>query len=65
MLVNIERGNAHVLKKWLIARYGILVREATNFRGLDNHYFRVSARTPEDDDRLVEALKTYLQSPED
>ena len=65
MLVNIERGNAHDLKKWLIARYGILVREATNFRGLDNHYFRVSARTPEDDDRLVEALKTYLQSPED
>ena len=65
MLVNIEQGNAHGLKKWLIARYGILVREATNFRGLDNHYFRVSARTPEDDDRLVEALKTYLQSPED
>ena len=65
MLVNIDRGNVHDLKKWLVARYGILIREASNFRGLDNHYFRVTARTPEDDDRLVEALKAYLQSPED
>ena len=64
MLVNIERGNAHDLKKWLIANYGILIREASNFRSLDNHCFRVTARTPEDDDRLVEAIKTYLKSPE-
>lgn len=64
MLVNINHGNVHDLKQWLIDRYGILIRDASNFRSLDTHCFRVTARTPEDDDRLVEAIKAYLDSPE-
>ena len=64
MLVNINHGNANALdlKQWLIDRYGILIREASNFRSLDNHCFRVTARTPEENDRLVEAIKAYLDS---
>ena len=62
MLVNISRASANDLKQWLIDHYGILIREASNFRGLDNHCFRVTARTPEEDDRLVEAIKEYLKS---
>ncbi len=62
MLVNIDHGDTHDLKKWLIDHYGILIRDASNFRSLDNHCFRVTARTPEEDDRLVEALNEYLNS---
>lgn len=62
MLVNINRASANDLKQWLIDHYGILIREASNFRGLDNHCFRVTARTPEEDDRFVEAIKEYLKS---
>ena len=66
MLVNISHGSANALhlKQWLIDHYGILIREASNFRSLDTHCFRVTARTPEDDDRLVEAIKAYLDSLE-
>ena len=60
MLVNIDRGNTIELKKWLIDHYGILIRDASNFRGLDDHCFRVTAQTPEEDDILVEALKDFL-----
>lgn len=62
MLVNTDRGNTPDMKRWLIENYGILIRDASNFRGLDNHCFRVTARTPEDDDRLVEAIKAFLNS---
>ena len=60
MLVNIDHGNVHDLKQWLIEHHGILIREASNFRGLDNHCFRVTTRTPEENDRLVQAIKDYL-----
>ena len=60
MLVNIDRRDTHDLKQWLINHYGILIRDASNFRGLDNHCFRVTTRTPEENDLLVEALKEYF-----
>ena len=60
MLVNIDEGNTPELKKWLIDNYGILIRDASNFRGLDNHCFRVTAQTPEENDMLLEAIKSYL-----
>ena len=59
MLVNMDFGDAVELKKWLIDNYGILIRDASNFRGLDNHCFRVTARTKDDDDILLEAIKQY------
>ena len=60
MLVNIDAGNTQELKKWLIDNYGILIRDASNFRGLDNHCFRITSQTPEENDVLIEALNEYL-----
>ena len=62
MLVNIDHGNTPDLKRWLIENHGILIRDASNFRGLDNHCFRVTARTPEEDDQLVKAVEEYLKT---
>jgi threonine-phosphate decarboxylase len=39
--------------------HGILIRDASNFRGLDNHCFRITAQTPEENDALVEALIAF------
>lgn len=61
MLAYIEHGTASQLKQWLIKHYGILIRDASNFHGLDNRCFRVSAQTPEQDDLLIMAIKEYLQ----
>lgn len=61
MLVNIDEGNTQELKRWLIDNYGILIRDASNFRGLDDHCFRVTSQTPEENDALVEAITAYRQ----
>lgn len=59
MLVNIDFATTPELKRWLIDNYGILVRDASNFRGLDDHCFRVAVQTPEENDLLVEAIQDY------
>lgn len=61
MLAHIEHSNAKKLKQWLIEKHGILIRDASNFHGLDHHCFRVSSQTPEQNEVLVEAIKEYLK----
>ncbi len=61
MLVNIDWANVLELKSWLVEHYGILIRDASNFHGLDDHCFRVAAQTPEENDALLNAIKAYQQ----
>ena len=60
MLVRCEAVTATELKERLVRRHGILVRDASNFEGLDPHYIRVATQRPEDNDRLVEAIRDEL-----
>ena len=60
MLSYLQNTTSRELKQWLIDNYGILIRDASNFRGLDTQCFRVSAQTPEEDDMLVTALTDYM-----
>lgn len=62
MLAYIEHGTADQLKGWLLKRYGILIRDASNFHGLDNRCFRVSAQTPRENNVLIAALREYLRT---
>jgi threonine-phosphate decarboxylase len=59
MLVFIDFADVMELKNWLIEKYGILIRDASDFRGLDNHYFRIVARTEKDDNQLVAAIREF------
>ena len=61
MLVNIDWSNVPDLKNWLVEHHGILIRDASNFHGLDDHCFRVAAQTPEENDALLNAIKAYQQ----
>lgn len=51
--------NAAELKEWLVARYGLLVRDASNFAGLSPRHFRVAAQCVDENDRLIKAMKEW------
>ena len=53
------RGKAPELKQWLLKEHRLLIRDATNFRGLDSSYFRVSLRTGKENQLLIQALKQW------
>lgn len=48
------------LKHVLLEKEGILIRDASNFRGLDRHYFRVNTLTEEKNELLIRALQRYV-----
>ncbi|MBR1542302.1 MAG: pyridoxal phosphate-dependent class II aminotransferase [Bacteroidaceae bacterium] len=60
MLVQLRFGKASALKDWLAENHGILIRDASNFKGLDNRFFRVAAQRPEENDKLVEEIKEWI-----
>ncbi|MCR4765496.1 MAG: aminotransferase class I/II-fold pyridoxal phosphate-dependent enzyme [Bacteroidaceae bacterium] len=60
MLVQLRYGKASALKNWLANEYGILIRDASNFEGLDARFFRIAAQKPEENDKLVEAIQKWI-----
>ena len=64
MLVNIDWTTSLELKNWLIENHGILIRDASNFHGLDDHCFRVAAQSPEENDALINAIKEFKDGSE-
>ena len=48
------------LKQRLAEDYGILIRDASNFEGLDQHCFRIATQTPDENDLLADAILTCL-----
>ncbi len=60
-LVEMQSGTAAELKEFLIQEHGILIRDASNFRGLNERHFRVCARSEADNQLLIEGLKNFKQ----
>lgn len=60
MLVRLRLGQASALKEYLANEHGLLIRDASNFEGLDSTYFRVSTQRPEENGRLAEAVRQWL-----
>jgi threonine-phosphate decarboxylase len=48
---------ASKLKQELAEKHQLLIRDASNFRGLTKYHFRVSIRTPKENQLLLNALK--------
>ena len=61
MLCELDKGTAAELKDWLAKNHGILIRDASNFRGLTPHHFRLATQSPEENDALVEAITQFFQ----
>ena len=47
MLIKLRMGKAAALKDFLAVNHGILIRDASNFEGLDERFFRIATQTPE------------------
>ncbi len=60
ILCRLRIGNASALKDFLMLDYGILIRDASNFNGLDKGCFRISVQSPEDDDELLKAIAEWI-----
>ncbi|MCD8310231.1 MAG: pyridoxal phosphate-dependent class II aminotransferase [Prevotellaceae bacterium] len=61
MLVCLRVGKASALKEYLVRAHGILIRDASNFEGLDDRFFRITTRRPEENDRLTDAIGSFFR----
>jgi len=59
-LVRLKKGTAAELKKYLWDNYGILIRDASNFRGLDETYIRLSTQTTVENQILIDAIREWF-----
>ena len=59
-LCKLSDKKASDLKNYLINKHGILIRDASNFRGLDEHYFRLATQSPDENNNLVKAIKEWI-----
>lgn len=61
MLIKLRMGKAAALKDFLAVNHGILIRDASNFEGLDERFFRIAMQTPEENDKLVKAISEWME----
>ena len=60
MLLRLRGGKASALKEWLADTHGLLIRDASNFEGLDEGFFRIAVQTPEENNQLITAIKEWM-----
>ena len=60
ILCRLPEGNASQLKEWLMERYGLLIRDASNFETLDDSYFRVAAQDRESNKQLIICIEEWM-----
>lgn len=63
-LCQLEYITASSCKRTLAEKYGLLIRDASNFRGLDDSYIRIAAQSRNENIKLIKALQVILCSAE-
>lgn len=58
-LVKLKKGTAASLKDFLANEHGILIRDATNFKMLEDECIRLSTQSPEANDALIKAINQW------
>jgi threonine-phosphate decarboxylase len=53
-------GKASALKDYLAREHHILIRDASNFQGLDSTFFRIAVQTPEENNLLIDAIAQWV-----
>ncbi|MBI4006964.1 MAG: threonine-phosphate decarboxylase [Planctomycetes bacterium] len=62
MLVRIDRPNLQVSNLYTqLIKSGLVIRDCSNFRGLDEQYFRIAVRTRDENLRLLNELKRRMK----
>jgi Histidinol-phosphate/aromatic aminotransferase and cobyric acid decarboxylase len=60
-LMRMDELESAALKEKLMNDFGLLVRDASNFRGLDNHSVRISVQTDEENEQLFRAMEKLVE----
>jgi threonine-phosphate decarboxylase len=60
-LCQLTERKASELKSYLAEQHGLLIRDASNFRGLDEHFFRLATQTRAENEQLINAIKQWMQ----
>lgn len=58
-LCQTEKSTAASLKKFLVREYGLLIRDASNFRTLSPQHFRIATQTDEENQLLLKGIKSW------
>lgn len=58
-LAKLKQGAAADLKEFLASQHGILIRDATNFKGLEGEYIRLATQSPGANEALIKALQHW------
>lgn len=58
-LCETRKGSAADLKSFLLKEYGLLIRDASNFRGLSKMHFRIATQTKDKNKLLVKAIQEW------
>ncbi len=61
MLCRLAQGTAADLKEYLAIQHGFLIRDASNFEGLQPGHFRIAAQQPKQNDELIDAISHFTQ----
>ena len=61
-LARLRAGKAGALKHYLAGEHGILIRNASNFEGLDDTFIRIATQSPEENNQLINALEEWKRS---
>ena len=54
--------SAAELKDYLAKEHQILIRDASNFRGLTPNHFRIASQTSQENNTLVDAINSFIKS---
>lgn len=60
ILIQLLFGKAPDLKDYLANEHQILIRDCSNFEGLNEHFFRVAVQTLEENKLLLDAIKKWM-----
>lgn len=61
-LVRLNKGQAKDLKSFLVKNYGLLIRDASNFRKLDQSYIRLAVQEEKFNQMLVQGMKEWIST---
>ncbi len=56
----LAQGKSAELKEYLAREHGLLIRDASNFRGYGEGHFRLATQRPEENDRCVQAIAEWM-----
>lgn len=60
-LCQLEQGKASDLKEYLIKKQGFLIRDAANFKGLNESYFRIAVQDELNNNLLIKAIEEWIK----